>query len=106
MVYWRSLRNAPPVGEWLGGAIAALSAGKALVPDGFDAQLGLLLKLARACRGLLVLDNLEAILEPSALGVRYQAGYAGYGMVLAPAGRERAPMLPAADQPREAAAAG
>ena len=28
-VYWRSLRNAPPVEEWLAGAIAALSAGQA-----------------------------------------------------------------------------
>ncbi len=83
VVYWRSLRNALPVEEWLGGAIGALSAGKALVPDGFDARLGLLLQLARIHRALLVLDNLEAILEPSAPGVRYQAGYAGYGMVLA-----------------------
>ncbi len=48
VVYWRSLRNAPPVEEWLGGAIAALSAGQTIVPDGFEARLGLLLHLVYA----------------------------------------------------------
>ncbi len=81
-VYWRSLRNAPPVEEWLAGAIGALSAGQAVVPDPFDARLGLLLELLRAGRALLVLDNLEAVLEPGAPEVRYRAGYEGYGEAL------------------------
>ena len=33
MVYWRSLRNAPPVEEWLAGAIAAFSPAQVL-PQG------------------------------------------------------------------------
>ena len=83
VVYWRSLRNAPPAREWLAGAIAALSGGRAVVPDGLDARLGLLLELLRGQRALLVLDNLETVLEPGASTVRYRVGYEGYGAALA-----------------------
>jgi WD domain, G-beta repeat len=83
VVYWRSLRNALPVEEWLAGAIAALSAGQAVALEGFAARLVLLVELLRAQRALLVLDNLETILEPGAPAVRYRAGYEGYGAVLA-----------------------
>ncbi len=82
VVYWRSLRNAPPVEEWLAGAIAALSAEQAAIPAGLDARLGLLLELLRAQRALLVLDNLETVLEPGAPEVRYRAGNEGYGVAL------------------------
>ncbi len=82
VVYWRSLRNAPPVEEWLAGAIAALSAGQALPPDGRVARLALVLELLRERRGLLVLDNLETILESGAPAARYRDGYAGYGEAL------------------------
>jgi WD40 repeat protein/predicted ATPase/transcriptional regulator with XRE-family HTH domain len=83
VLYWRSLRNAPPVEEWLAGAIAALSAGQAVAPDGLQARLGLLLGLLRDQRALLVLDNLRTVLESGAAGVHYRAGYEGYGVVLA-----------------------
>ena len=86
VVYWRSLRNALPVEEWLAGAIAALSAAQALPPEGLEARLGLLLELLREDRALLVLDNLESVLEPAAPRVRYRAGYEGYGEVLAQLG--------------------
>src|SRR6266852_2201334 len=79
VVYWRSLRNALPVEEWLAGAIAALSAQQALPPDGYAARLDLLLQLLQAQRGLLVLDNMETILEPGAPEPRYRDGYVGYG---------------------------
>jgi transcriptional regulator with XRE-family HTH domain len=46
-VYWRSLRHAPPPEEWLAGAIAALSAVPASLPEGVEARLGLLLELLR-----------------------------------------------------------
>ncbi len=82
VVYWRSLRNAPPVEEWLAGAIAALSGAQALLPDGRAAQLALVLELLRERHALLVLDNLETILEPGAPTPRYREGYAGYGEVL------------------------
>jgi transcriptional regulator with XRE-family HTH domain len=79
---WRSLRNAPPPEEWLGGAIAALASTPPVLPDGLPAGLGLLLEVLRARRCLLVLDNLEAVLEPEAAEGRYRAGYEGYGEVL------------------------
>ncbi|HWE63489.1 MAG TPA: helix-turn-helix domain-containing protein, partial [Chloroflexota bacterium] len=82
VVCWRSLRNAPPVEEWLAAAIAALSPAQGLPPDGFAARLALLLELLQTRRGLLVLDNLETILEPGAPEARYREGYAGYGEVL------------------------
>src|SRR6266545_3113317 len=82
VVYWRSLRNAPPVEEWLAGAIAALSSGQTVPPAGLAAQLRLLLGLLRAQRSLLILDNLETVLSPGALELRYRAGYEGYGAVL------------------------
>ena len=82
VVYWRSLRNALPVEEWLAGAIAALSEAQVLLPDGLAARLRLLLELLRARRGLLVLDNLETILEPGAPEACYREGYAGYGEVV------------------------
>jgi WD40 repeat protein/DNA-binding XRE family transcriptional regulator len=82
VLYWRSLRNAPPTEEWLAGAIAAFSAAEILLPEGLAARLGLLQRLLQNQRALLVLDNLETILEPGALEVRYRAGYEGYGEVL------------------------
>lgn len=82
VIFWRSLRNAPPVEDWLAGAIAALSAAQALPPNGLEAKLALLMEMLRAQRGLLVLDNLETVLEPGAPAVRYRPGYEGYGEAL------------------------
>jgi hypothetical protein len=82
VMYWRSLRNGLPPEDWLAGAIAALSASQAILPEGVEARLGLLLELLRARRALLVLDNLETVLEPGVPDVRYRPGYEGYGEVL------------------------
>ncbi len=82
VVYWRSLRNAPPVEEWLAGAIAAFAPAHTLPTNGYLAHLALLLELLQTRRGLLVLDNLETILVPGASLARYREGYAGYGEVL------------------------
>ena len=81
-VYWRSLRHRPAVEEWLSGAIAVLSAGQVSPPEDMESRVGQLLELLRRQRGLLVLDGLEAILEPGVPDVRYRAGYEGYGEVL------------------------
>jgi transcriptional regulator with XRE-family HTH domain len=80
-MHWCSLRHAPLPDEWLAGAIAALSAPQIDLPDGLEARLGLLLGLLRERRCLLVLDNLETVLEPGVPGVRYRAGYEGYGEI-------------------------
>ena len=46
-VYWRSLRDAPPTSEWLGGAIGFLSDQRAVLPEGEAARLTALLQLLR-----------------------------------------------------------
>ena len=63
-VYWRSLRNAPPVGEWLAGAIGFLSDQQLVPPAAESERLAVLLRLLRERRCLLVLDNFETLLEP------------------------------------------
>jgi DNA-binding SARP family transcriptional activator len=81
-VYWRSLRDAPPPGEWLGGAIGFLS-DQRLVPPASEAErLAAALELLRSRRCLLVLDNVETVFEPGQQAGRYRAGLAGYGRLL------------------------
>jgi WD40 repeat protein/DNA-binding XRE family transcriptional regulator len=81
-MYWRSVRNAPPCIEWLGGAILFLSDQQSLPAEGEEARLRQLLELLRARRCLLVLDNLETVIGPGAPEVQYRPGYAGYGQLL------------------------
>ncbi|HWE61313.1 MAG TPA: NB-ARC domain-containing protein [Chloroflexota bacterium] len=80
--FWRSVRNAPPVEEWLAGALAALSAAQTHLPDGEEARLTLLLDVLRQKRCLLILDSLETILQPGAGEGRYRDGYTGYSLLL------------------------
>jgi len=81
-VYWRSLRDAPSINEWLGGAIAFLSDQAAVPPEGEAARLPALLQLLRSRRSLLVLDNFETLLEPVQREGRYRDGFAVYGRLL------------------------
>jgi WD40 repeat protein/DNA-binding XRE family transcriptional regulator len=81
-VYWRGLRNAPPVAEWMAGAISFLSGQQQIAPDGAANQLAALLRLLRDEPSLLVLDNFETLLEPAQLSGRYRETLAGYGAVL------------------------
>ena len=81
-MYWRSLRDAPPVGEWLAGAIGFLSDQQLVPPAGEAERLPALLQLLRDRRCLLVLDNLETLLEPCQREGRYREGLAGYGRLL------------------------
>jgi WD40 repeat protein/transcriptional regulator with XRE-family HTH domain len=108
-VYWRSLRNAPPVEEWLAGAVATLSRGQAAPPEGFAPRMRLLLELLRAQRSLLILDNLETLLEPGSVALSYRAGYAGYGELLqqlAASGHQSCVVLTSREAPPELAALG
>jgi WD40 repeat protein/transcriptional regulator with XRE-family HTH domain len=81
-VYWRSLRNAPPVNEWLAGAIGFLSDREVVPPPSESELIAVLLRVLRASRCLLVLDNSETLFEPGLRAVRYRAGMDGYGRVL------------------------
>jgi hypothetical protein len=55
-VYWRSLRDAPPVSDWLAGAIGFLSDQQVVPPAAERERLTTLLQLLRERRCLLVLD--------------------------------------------------
>jgi predicted ATPase len=60
-VYWRSLRNAPPVADWLAGAIAFLSDQLVVPPASEFEQIPALMDVLRTRRCLLVLDNSETL---------------------------------------------
>ncbi len=64
MIIWRSLVNAPPLGEVLREIVLTLS-GQTIpnMPVGLDDQLALLLEQMRRHRCLIVLDNMESVLE-------------------------------------------
>ncbi len=88
-LYWRGLRNAPPVGEWLGGAIRFLSDQRVVPPESEAERLAVLLQLLRDQPSLLVLDNFETVLEPGQWEGRYRDGLAGYGTLLRAVGEAR-----------------
>src|SRR5438105_15259850 len=88
-VYWRSLRDALPAGEWMSGAIGFLSAHHRVPPEGESERLEGLLQLLRDRRCLLVLDNFETVLEPGQQEGRYRDGFAGYGALLHAIGETR-----------------
>lgn len=62
-VIWRSLANAPPMGELLAEWVALVGGSAVELPDTTAAQISLLLRYLRAHRCLLVLDNCETILQ-------------------------------------------
>src|SRR2546428_1230598 len=81
-VYWRSLRDAPLVSEWLSGAIGFLSDQQVVPPSAESERLTVLLRLLRDRRCLLVLENSETLFEPGQREGRYRNGMAGSGRLL------------------------
>jgi WD40 repeat protein/transcriptional regulator with XRE-family HTH domain len=88
-LYWRSLRDALPMNEWLVGVIGFLSDQQVVPPEGEVPRLEVLLQLMRERQCLLVLDNFETLLEPGQREARYRDGYAGYGRLLQSVGSGR-----------------
>ena len=81
-VYWRRLRNAPPVSQWLAGAIGFLSDQQLVLPASDSEQISALLQVLRARRCLLVLDNFETLFEPGQPEGAYRSGMDGYGRLV------------------------
>ena len=75
-VIWRSLRNAPPLEALLIQIVPLISEQQETRPE-----LEHLLHYLRASKCLLILDNLEAILQPMELG-QFRSGYEDYGELL------------------------
>jgi WD40 repeat protein/DNA-binding SARP family transcriptional activator len=82
-VIWRSVLNAPPLGDVLRAWLHTLSNQRlAALPSQLDDQLDLLIHHMQQRRCLLVLDNLESIFEVGDAAIAYRPGYADYGQLL------------------------
>jgi WD40 repeat protein/DNA-binding SARP family transcriptional activator len=89
IVIWRSLRNAPPLGELLSQCIHVLSNHAAYeLPPTAEQRIALLLQYLRGQRCLLVLDNFETILHDELAG-HYLPGFEDYGELLRRIGEGR-----------------
>jgi WD40 repeat protein len=104
ILYWRSLRNAPPVDEWLANAIEFLSNHELLPSEGEMARRGQLLDLLRQRRCLLVLDNLETVLpsDDESSGSGYgNTGFVGLVQALAQSPHQSCLLLTSREVPIE-----
>lgn len=81
-IFWRSLRNAPPIQNILLDLIKFLSNQQEInLPDTDEAQLALLIKYLSSSRCLLILDNVETILVSGVNAGNYREGYESYGQL-------------------------
>jgi len=103
-VIWRSLRNAPPLEEFLGQCIQIASQHEAQeLPADSEQRINLLLTYLQQRRCLLVLDNFETVLHSEQVGA-YRPGYGGYGRLLQRVGEGRHQsclLLTSREQPQE-----
>lgn len=106
-VIWRSLRNAPPLGELLGQCIVFLSDQRETdLPDENSQRITRLMHYLQQQRCLLILDNTETILRGGDQAGRYREGYEGYGDLLLRVGEtahQSLLILTSREKPRELA---
>lgn len=82
-VIWRSLLNAPPLGEILADWIRFLSNQQEIqLSQDLDSGLARLRHYLQTHRCLLILDNVETIFAGEALTGEYRTGFEGYGQLL------------------------
>lgn len=84
LVIWRSLVNAPRLGELLEQLVPFLSSKQMSNP-----QISSLLSCLRTSRCLLVLDNWESLFQPGKQTGSYRTGYEDYGDLLEAVGKMR-----------------
>lgn len=83
VVSWRSLVNAPTVGEVIRGWVQSLSAQRLHTwPEALDDQIRILIRFLQEQRTLLILDNVESILLDHERAGNYRPGFEGYGQLL------------------------
>jgi WD40 repeat protein len=79
-VIWRSLREAPPLNQLLGDLIGVLSKHTNTdLPKTSPKRIGILLEYLQQHRCLLILDNVEAMMNPGEYAGNYREGYSNYG---------------------------
>jgi len=89
VVFWRSLRNAPPIQQTLSELIGYLAHEPAInLPESLDIKLDRLMQCLRQQRCLLVLDNIEVLLREGDGAGAYRDGYEGYAELLRRVGEE------------------
>lgn len=107
LVIWRSLLNAPPLGELLKEWLRILSQQQlAHTPERLDEQLRLLFDYLRQRRCLLILDNAEGIMQGGEPVGQYRTGYGEYGQLLLRFGQsnhQSCLLLTSREKPREVA---
>lgn len=82
-IIWRSLRNSPPIEEFLTDLLAFFCDPNAADRSSDVAEtISQIIDYFRRFRCLLILDDLEAILQPGDRYGRYQSGYEPYGDLL------------------------
>lgn len=80
-LFWRSLRDAPPLNDLLTTLLRFLKEDSPL-PDTESGKLSQLLECLRSTRCLVVLDNFEALFTPGQERGAYRQRYKGYGELL------------------------
>ena len=91
-VLWQTLRNAPPLDDFLSKAIQFLSDRKAIkqsLPLNVGEQISHLIRYLQQQRCLLILDNAEAILKRGERCGRYRPGYEDYGELFKQIGEQQ-----------------
>ena len=84
-VIWRSLHNAPKLGDILASLIQFLSKSQSPetdLPESVGGRISRLLEYLQSGRYLIVLDNAETILQSCAHAGCYREGYEDYGLLL------------------------
>ncbi len=82
-VFWRELKNAPPLESIIKSCIQFLSNQQRIdFPENVDGQITLLIQYLRDHRCLIVLDNIETILQAGNRIGQYREGYEGYGRLM------------------------
>ncbi|MDZ7961962.1 MAG: NB-ARC domain-containing protein [Aulosira sp. DedQUE10] len=82
-LFWRSLRNAPPIEEVLAEAVKFFSNQQEThLPTTLDGKILRLLANLRQQRCLLILDNFESTLSIGDRAGNYREGYEGYGQLV------------------------
>lgn len=89
-IFWRSLRNAPPLEHILKQCIHFVSNQEHPdLPQELDEQISLLMRYLQKHRCLLILDNIESILQAGQHAGLYAKGFEGYGSLIRRMGETR-----------------
>jgi hypothetical protein len=82
-LFWRDLRNGPPIEVVLDDCIKFLSDQKRIdIPHNVDSKFAILLEYLKQRRCLLVLDNVESILQGGENVGLYKSGFEDYGQLI------------------------